>query len=92
MFVPPLPPDLGAETIKRSISRLRPLSITYSAINWIKVDGVLFKIQDKRHFNPQKWSTWMHAIFSAYVVLYLLAVSGINFARNVMKAALFFRS
>jgi hypothetical protein len=81
--VPPLPPDLGAGTIKRIISRLRPLSITYSAFNWIKVDGVLFKIQDKRHFNPQKWSTWMHAIFNAYVVLYMLAVSGINFARNV---------
>lgn len=89
--MPPLPPDLGAETIKRNISRFRPLSITCSAINRIKVDGVLFKIQDKRHFNPQKWSTWMHAIFSAYVVLYLLAVSAKYFARNVMKAELFFR-
>jgi len=89
--VPPLPPDLGAETMKRSISRLRPLSITCSAFNMIKLGGVLFKIQDKRHFNPQKWPTWMHAIFSAHVVLYLLAVSGINFARNVTKAALYFR-
>ena len=62
-----------------------------SAINHsVASSWFFFSTQDKRHFSPQKWSTWMHAIFSAHVVLYLLAVSRINFGRNVMKTALFF--
>ena len=58
--MPPLPPDLGAETTDRNISLLRPLSFSCSEINRIKLDGVLFKTDDKCHYTPQQ-EVYMHA-------------------------------
>lgn len=86
--MPPLPPDLGAETIKHGISLLRLVSITCSAISGIKPDGVPFKTHDKRHFNP----VYMESHDFQRTCGYLFVGSGINFARSAMKTALFIRS